>query len=92
MINLSHDTNHIVKFSPYSEKIDCSSNISMKSNKKVLLSAKLTCTLNQRKIDSPSSPPQYCLLTCNVVPSTAVPTTCSDSSLGLPDKRNNYKT
>ena len=42
-------------------------------------------TRNQRKTESPSSPPQYLLSTLKIVPSTASPTICRASNLGLPD-------
>lgn len=44
-------------------------------------------TRNQRKTDSPSSPPQYFLSTLSLVLSTATPTICRESNLGLPDNQ-----
>lgn len=41
-------------------------------------------TRNHRKIDSPSSPPQYIFSTFSVVPSITFPIICRESNLGLP--------
>lgn len=44
-------------------------------------------TRNQRKTESPSSPPQYFLSTLSIVPSTAAPTIRRESNFGLPNTK-----